>query len=305
MIPPGYIQPTEVDAYGVAGIPAATLARSAAMVDSVLRRRDGLIWAPDRNGWPCYMLRKVPAFSFTVTGSISPGTLVSVTLPSGAQMADNWIGEAVILDRTVTGSTEACVIRSFDAPSRTVILDTVSTAHTGPFVMDFGLTIMEERSLPAQRSITRLLECPVARIHSGSGRYGYGRRDEQAIGTYADVNLLTMVSAFAGPPIWQYFSVDATSYNALTGDVWVPPGVLLAYYTEVKFRYVAGWPVDGVPDAVKQATAMLAYAIQNGQFPGNALRLKAGDHEIQRAVATVLDQDMKRMLAPYRAHMFV
>jgi hypothetical protein len=87
--------------------------------------------------------------------------------------------------------------------------------------------------------------------------------------------------------------------------VWVPPGVLLAYYTEVKFRYVAGWPVDGVPDAVKQATAMLAYAIQNGQFPGNALRLKAGDHEIQRAVATVLDQDMKRMLAPYRAHMFV
>lgn len=303
--PPGYIQPTEVDAYGVANVPAATLARASAMIDTVLRRRDGMIWAPDSDGWPCYMLRKTPAFSLTVTGSVAPGEMVIVTLPTGAHMGDNWIGEAAVLDRAVPAATEACIIRAFDSYAGTVTLDLVRNAHTGPFVIDFGLSIMEERSLPAQRSITRLLETPVARVLSGVGRYGYGRRSEQALGTYADVNLLTMVSTFAGPPVWAYFSTDASSMNTMTGDIWVPPGVLLAYYTEVKFRYIAGWSIAGIPEPIKQATAMVGTAIQSGQFPGNALKLKAGDHEIQRGVATVLDTDMMRMLAPYRAHMFV
>jgi len=298
-----YILPTEVDAYGVAGIPSATLVRSSVMIDSLLQRREGLVWSPDAGGWPCYMARSRPTQTLTVAGPVNPGRTISIPMPLGFQASDNLIGEVVILDRANSNIVEACAVRSY-TPT-TMILDAALYTHPGPVTMDFGLTIFEERSLPAARSISRVAEWPLVRIVSGAGRYGYGRRSEQALGSYQDINLLTVFGAFGGPPAWEYFSIDGTSFNSNTSEIWVPPGILLAYYTDVKIRYIAGWPIGGIPEEIKQATAMLANAIQAGQFPGNALKLKAGDHEITRGVATVLDVDMMRVLVPYKAHLLV
>lgn len=301
-----YVQQTEVNNYGVAAIPMSTLMRASAMVDNILRFPHGLVWVPDANGWPCYMAKVSPSFSVTVASpSISPGVNLIVQLPPGSMLTDSIIGEVAVIDRLVPSATEAAVVRSFNAQAGTVTLATIQNAHSAPYVLDFGMTVAEERSLPTQRSITRLLETPIARVHSGAGRYGYGRRSDQMTGTYTDVNLLSMASAFAGPPAWQYFSVAASSFNQSSGEVWVPSGILLAYYTEVKFRYVSGWSLNDIPEAIKQATALLANAITQGQFPGNALRLKAGDHEIQRAVTTVLDVDTHRLLYAYRNTLMV
>lgn len=294
-----YLTSEDIASLGLSNATPAQIAQGCAMVDAYLMRPEGLVWAPDWSGAPCYMANKTPAYTIQATAGFGPGQNVVVSVPQSAMLQDK-IGAAVVIDRGTPDLTEACTILSLAAGSMTVA--SVSNAHASGAAIDFGMLIEEERSLPAKRPITRASRAPVARLAAGVGRYGLGRRSDQIAGLYSDANLLAVIQTFGGPPAWVSWDVNQASVSSTTGEIWVPAGLLLAYYSDVRFWYVAGWAVAQIPQAIKQAVANIVNAmIQFPQMTGNVKSLKAGDTQIQRFTDTVLDSDTKTMLNPFKA----
>lgn len=119
-------------------------------------------------------------------------------------------------------------------------------------------------------------------------------------------NLLAAVTQFGGPPTWEKFDITKAGLDMSTGQVWVPAGVLLAYYTNVRLQYIAGWTYVTLPSSIKQACANIINTMLN--FPevtGNIKMAKAGDSQVQRFADSVLDSDTKRLLEPFKLRGFV
>lgn len=292
------------------GVPTATVVeimRASAVVDHYLQRPKGCVWVPDSTGQPVYMAGANPLITYVYPGTISPGTNVTISLPNFVGQDDSLQFDVVILDRLTPSLMEACVVTS-SGPGQLTFQKVVNT-HTGtagtPVTIDRGLVIEEERPLPGQRSVTRLAEWPIANVISGAGRYGYGRRSDQKLGYFYDVNLLSTLSAFGGPPIWNSFAIPSSSLNPSTGDVWVPAGLLLAYYTDIKVRYVGGWPQQSLPNEIKVVTADLIKRIRDTPMGPMVRRFNTGKVTIERFADTVLDPDLKALIRPYQANWMV
>lgn len=300
--------------YGIdAAVTAAQVMRASALIDDYLRRPEGLVWSPDYAGLPAYMAGMTPSFSLAASGAIAPGTNVQVAV-TGMYRTTTLLGEVVILDRATANKAEACVIVASDATS--VTLDKVALAHNAGAVMDAGLVIVEERQMPSKRSITRVSRPNFVRLMSLQGRYGYGRRSDQMSGTFNEVNLLATLSTFGGPPQWVPVDIGQVDTSPQTGELWVPAGMMLAYYTDVRIRYVAGFPITGLPPAIKIACAQIANGIAaSADYPGAWGSIRAGDTEIKRqgmgysnapgprrvgAGITDLTPDVKASLDPFR-----
>jgi hypothetical protein len=294
-----YLSGTDLEAYGVPTATPAQVQRASALIDAYLKRPEGFVWVPDSIGSPCYMAGLDPTITLKPPQAIAPGAAVQISIP-GYNPGDEVLGEVVILDRGNQATVEACVIQAFGAGQ--VTLQSVSFAHAAGCAMDFGLVVTEEKPMPNQRSLVHLMQWPIARPLSGVGRYGYGRRSDQMLGYFDDVNLLSMFSSFGGPPVWELFEIQASSLNPITGQYWVPAGVLLSYFTDVKVRYVAGWQATALPRPIKVATAMLIDAIAEAGMGPNVRRFNTGKIDIERFADTVLDHDTRDMLRPYRAH---
>ena len=301
------ITPQDLETYGVPWATPAQVMRASTLIDAYLKRPEGCVWMPDSIGQPCYMAGLAPDMTLTADQEIAAGSNVAVSVPGFAPI-DTVLGAVVILDRgsappaTGPNIVEACVIDHFHDGQ--IILSKVVNNHPGPVTIDFGLVIMEERQMPNQRSLIHLGQWPIVRILSGVGRYGYGRRSDQMLGYFDDVNLLSMFSSFGGPPVWELFEIQASSLNPMTGQYWVPAGVLLAYFTDVKVRYVGGWQASALPPPIKTATAMLVEAINEAGMGPNVRRFNAGKIEVERFADTVLDRDTKDSLRPFMAHVF-
>lgn len=302
----GYVGPTELGTFGLVGVPVIYIARASTLVDSVLQRQEGLTWTPDANGWPCYMTRLTPRLTLNLAGPILPGLAVVVPVAGNIDTnPDMLIGEVIILDRGTPAAVEACVITT--ATMNSFTLQQVQFSHPGPVTADFGMVITEQKVLPEGRSTTTLMAWPIARIHSGTGRYGPGRHTGVSDYSSEDYGyaMLNILRTFGGAPLWSLFPLQASSWDALTGNIWIPSGIWLSYFNEVAFRYVAGWSQNNIPDAIKQAVALLAVAMQSNLLPGNITSYKAGDTQIVRAAATILDADTMRNLSSFKAHLFV
>ncbi|MCE9565841.1 MAG: hypothetical protein K8U57_27770 [Planctomycetes bacterium] len=292
-----YIQPVEYSAYGVTDASSAQIEAAGRVVNTFLSRPEGLLWSPDANGAPAYMTNLRPTLSLTAPAQINPGTNVAVTIPGHSFGAPN-IGDVVVLDRSNPNITEACVIIA--ASGNTLTLSAVQFTHPAA-TMDFGLTLLEELPVPAHRSTVRLSRSPLARLLSGFGRYATGRRSQQFAGPDLN-NLLASVGAFGGPPTWTPFPIDQTDINFGTGEVWIPAGLMLAYFSDVRLRYVAGWPQSGLPSDIKQAVAnIVRSAIDSPFFGGNVKSMKAGDGTIERFSASSIDKDTQSLLLPYKS----
>lgn len=292
----------EYETYGVPLCRPDQVLRASLLIDHYLRRPEGCVWMPDANGQPCYMSTTVPSLSYVSTTPISPGLSVVVPLPNYIGDNDSLIGECVVLDRLNPLLVESCVVSGVQAGQ--VTLTNVQFSHPAtplPVSIEFGMAVTEEKSLPSERAITRLAQWPVAQLLSGIGRYSYGRRNQQELGYFYDVNLLSTMAAFGGPPAWTSFTVPASSLNPNSGDLWVPAGLLLSYYTEVKIRYVAGWSATGLPPAIKIACGMIVSALQAAPMGPQIRRFGAGKLTTERFADTVLDGDIRSMLRPYMA----
>lgn len=296
----------DYEAYGVPLTSQGQVMRASLLVDHYLRRPEGCIWAPDANGQPCYMASKAPSIVYTSAATIAPGNSVVVALPGYVGDNDSLIGEVVVLDRLIPSITEACIVQA--QTTGQITLTNVQFAHSGatiPITLEFGMSVSEELTMPNQRSITRLSEWPIAKLMSGIGRYGYGRRLDQMLGFFYDANLIATLSAFGGPPAWVPFFTPASSLNPDTGDLWVPAGTLLAYYTDVKIRYIGGWQANNLPSQIKVATAAIVDALSAAPMGPQIRRFNAGKTQLERFADTVLDPDVKTMLRPYMANWMI
>lgn len=297
----------DFEQFGVPLTGTAHVMRASLLIDHYLRRPEGLVYGTDANGQPAYMVSKAPSQVFNYAGPLLPGLNVLVPiagyLGSPAGDNDSFIGEVVIVDRLVPSICEACIVKSM--ANGVLTLTNVQFTHPGPVTLEFGLCVDEELQMPNQRSVTRLSEWPIAKLQSGIGRYGYGRRTDQMMGYFYDMNLLSTLSAFGGPPTWTPFFTPASSMNTQTGEIWVPAGTLLSYYSTIKMRYVAGWSYDTLPSQIKVATGMIVDAMATAPMGPQIRRFNAGKLQIERFADTVLDGDIKSMLRPYMANWMI
>ncbi|WP_458763562.1 hypothetical protein [Cupriavidus basilensis] len=296
-----YLQSSDYAAFGVPTATADQVAAASTLIDAYLCRPEGLIWMPDANGLPAYMKGLDPTFAFPLPAAIAPG--LNVPVNAGPQAAMLEVGDVVVLDRATPAAVEACVIASITGTA--VLLQQVLFAHASGATVETDMVIKEQRRIPDGRPLTSASRRPLMRLIAGTGRYGYGRRGDSNRYNLEDFNLIASLQKFGGPPAWELFNVTAAGFDAATGNVWVPAGILLAYYTEVKLRYVAGYQYVNLPAQVKTACASLIQAIQATPEMGDMKKYRAGDTEIERFSASQINPDTRRKLDPFRVLAFV
>ncbi|WP_024516838.1 hypothetical protein [Bradyrhizobium sp. Tv2a-2] len=285
-------------------LPSGVGEQASAIVDAYLKRPEGLVYVTDKNGNPAFMKAAVPSMTYTVTsGAITAGNLVTVTV-SPANIRPDMIGEVMVINRNGPDELEAVVVQGTSG-NNTLTFQTCQFNHGASAELDVGLVITEERSMPNKRSIARYSKWPMPTIMSLMGRYAYGRRSDQVGGLYQEMNLLASVQTFGGPPQWIPISITQCSWSDSTGEIWVPAGMLLAYYSDVKIKYVAGFTASNVPDEIVRATASVAAALISAQAYGGAglKMISAGDMRIERFSSTYLDGDSKKLLDRYKARL--
>lgn len=324
-MPSVYLDSSEYDAFGLTStVTEAQVMRASSLIDAYLKRPLGLAYLMDQEGVPCAMQGGSPRMTYTL-GALSPGSNVTVAI-TPANATQDLIGEVLIVE-VDSVNIEALVVTAVPAANQ-LTFKTVKYSHAGGTKASLGFVITEEKSLPGMRSVVRSMQHPFVTMLSCLGRYGYGRRSDQAAGTWGDVNLLAMVQAVGGPPAWSPIEVANCGFSALTGEVWIPAGGLMAYFSDVRMHYIAGFPASDIPIAIKAATATLANVIvktttSSGEtsIGGNTLAAdvksyRAGDTEIVRfgnvtaststeVVTSSLDRDTLNLIAPFRASMFV
>lgn len=300
-MPSIYIQPGDYSAYGLApSTTAAQVQQASAMIDTYLKRPEGLLYGVDANGSPAYMLNKSPTQQLTTTQAIAPGKAVQVVVQGPVNMIQ--VGDVFLIDQANPGVCENLQVAN--VLGNTITFSSVQFAHASGALLAGGLLITEERSMPGDRPMTRMSRFPIANAVSGVGRYGYLRRGDDSTLGLDTFNMLAVFSQFGGPPAWELWTPQANSINALTGEVWVPAGVLLAYYTNIKLVYAAGWTYATLPDAVKQACAQVVYAIQQAPTLGNVKSQEAGGSRLDYFTASALSADVKMQIDTYKARMF-
>jgi hypothetical protein len=143
------------------------------------------------------------------------------------------------------------------------------------------------------------------RILSLQGRYGYGRRSDQIAGRFESENLLAMVQSFGGAPPWVSINPYDAAISPRTGEVYIPAGILLSSYSEARIRYVAGYPESQIPEPVKMATKVCVDGlIAMEDVPGSVKVYKTATTSVTRFTASSLDEDTRRMIAPFKALKF-
>ena len=300
---------TEAVNYGAAtGTTTAQIQAASSLIDAFLKRPEGLVFGVDQNGVPAYMLAQTATYAYTLTAAILPGSNVPVSL-TGGPLGVLQVGDILLLDRpNLSAPTEACVVATTTGTgqSTAITLQTVQFAHSIGAAAEYGMVIEEQKYMPDSRPLTTLSRAPTVNILSGVGRYGYGRRGDGANYNMEQFNLLAALSKFGGPPVWELFqSTYQSTWDVNTGEVWVPAGIMLAYYSEVKLRYVAGFAVNAIPTALKLACATIIQAVIANPRVGNVKSYRAGDTEVESFSASIIDDDTKKMLFPYAANLFV
>lgn len=303
-MPSIYLSPDDYADYGVpAATPRAHVIQAGEIVNQIIKRPEGLIWAPDATGAPAYMAGLAPTMTFTLKAPIAPGTNVTATIAPAIATAD-MVGDVLVLDRGDKDACEAVVVTAVSGRD-TVTFATIAFNHAGGATLDQGLLITEERALPANRSITRVARLPCVNVLGLQGRYGYGRRSDQIAGDTLDFNIFAAVQAFGSTPAWVPLNPRDASISPGTGEVWVPAGLLMAHFSDVRLRYVAGYAAANIPTAVKAATANLIAAVAGSADVSSQVKMyRAGDTQIVRFGASNVDPDTARMLKPYEARSF-
>ncbi len=302
-MPSSYLQGDDKAIYGVPNATDSQIALSSSLIDGYLQRPEGLVWVPDANGNPCYMLSLSPSFTLTATDDIAPGLNVNVTgAVQAISLGSSQCGLVAILDRGDDSKREAVIVVSISG--NTLQLANVQFDHASGAKLDFGLVIFEECQMPSGRPLTNVKRTPVRMILAGQGRYGYPRRGN-AFFEINEYNLLAAITKFGGPPVWEIFDQTLVGVDPNTGQLWAPAGILLAYYTEIRFSYIAGWTYDSLPPAIKMACANIVNAAVTFPINGAISSYRAGDTAITKFASSNIDDDTKALLEPFTARHFV
>lgn len=299
-MPSTYLLPGEYATYGVPDASTDQVVSASAVVDSYLGLPEGLVWSPDADGLPCYMANLTPSYTCELSTALTAGQAATIAYPPARSGAYGLIGTVLIADREAPAATEALVVTGVDTMAGTVTIAPPTQSHAVGASLEAGLVISEERALDAKRSTTRISRFPVARLLAAAGRYAYSRRSDQVAGLYNDYNLIAVLQTFGGPPIWQNIDVRQADLRPDTGEVWLPAGMMLAYYSDARMSYVAGYPAGSLPTAVKRATANVIRNAESAEYaPPNFRIAQAGGSKFERFSDSQLDTDTKKLLDPY------
>ncbi len=272
---------------------------ASALIDAFLARPEGLLYTTDSRGAPCYMTGANPTGSLKLTAPIVPGSDVTATVEGW--VTQDLVGEVLIADRaSQPAAPEALVVTAISG--QTVTFGTVLAAHAEGAVLETGLVIYEERNLPRRRPIARVSRSPIVRLLAGSGRYGFGRRSDQFSGAFQP-EMIACLAQFGSTPQFIPFDVTQASVNPGTDEIWIPAGLYLDNFTDVRLRYIAGYPTPPTP--VKQACIRLIQAVSD--FPElltSIQTITAGATTIKKAAGSIMGDDVQAMLAPFQAHLF-
>lgn len=301
-MPSAYLSGSDPANFGVPNATATQITQASVLIDAYLKRVEGLVWTPDSAGNPGWMVALAPRLTLTASAPIAPGANVVVPVTGGIQSIS--VGDALVLDRTNNSASEVVQVVSMTTSPTTLTLATVVNNHNSGATLDQGMVLKQHKFMPSGRPITTLAYTPVVRLLAGQGRYGYGRRGEASRYMVDEFNLLASLSHFGGPPAWEFFPLINTGVDAETGQVWVPAGVMLAYYSEINLWYVAGFAQENLPDAIKAACAQIITALTNIPQGGALKSLRAGDTQVQMFASSLISDDSKALLAPFRAKLY-
>jgi hypothetical protein len=192
LMPSVYLDSSEYDAFGLTStVTDGQVMRASALIDAYLKRPLGLAYLMDRDGVPCAMQGGSPRMTYTL-GALSPGSNVTVAI-TPANATQDLIGEVLIVE-VDSVNIEALVVTAVPSAGQ-LTFKAVKYSHANGTRASLGFVITEEKSLPGRRSVVRSMQHPFVTMLSCLGRYGYGRRSDQAAGTWGDVNLLAMVQS--------------------------------------------------------------------------------------------------------------
>ncbi|MBM2884095.1 hypothetical protein JFK97_06795 [Chromobacterium phragmitis] len=293
----GYVQLAEAAALGAAGdVTQAHLDAATMQANAWMKRPEGLIYEVDSTGNPVCMAGLAQRASFTAP-PLTPGLNVQASL--GGPVAMLQVGDVLVADRGAA-SAEALTVAAIQG--QTVTFRRVRNAHDGTQTLQYGLVLTEERSTARDRALVRLSRTKIASVLSGVGRYGYQRRGD--IPTVDPNTLFALAVTFGGPPVWELFDPSQAAINAESGQVWVPMGMLMANYSDVRLHYVAGFP-GSVPNDVKTAVVKIANQLA---FSSDGVTLKSenfGGMQYERFGGRlegggVVDQATAELLQPYK-----
>lgn len=117
--------------------------------------------------------------------------------------------------------------------------------------------------------------------------------------------MLGIVNCLGGPPAWEFWEPTEASIDADAGELWVPSGILMAYYTQIRVSYVAGWSYTALPTAIKQACANIIRAAQDNPISGNISSFTASTYKTTKFADTLIDGDTKTILTPFKTKIFI
>lgn len=297
-MPSIYLQPEDYATYGVPNATLAQVTHASVYIDAYLKRPEGLVWAPDFSGNPCYMSAAIPSATLTLAASIAPGANVQVAVNGPAAMLA--AGEVLVCDQGDSNLVEPLTVIG-GAPAGQLIFQNVLNPHSVGATLAAGLAITEQRNLARNRPIATVSRTPMVRLISGIGRYAYPRRGDAHAGNTDDFNLLAVYQTFGGPPAWEVWNPIATEFDSGSGQLWIPAGIMLAYYTEVRYRYVAGYAQGSIPTAIKMVCAKLVQTLANDPALGPVKQYGAGGFNVTLFADTLIAGDMRNDLAPYCA----
>lgn len=297
-----YIDPSEYAAFGIGSISADKIDNACMVVDAYLSRPAGLLYTADTSGLPLYMTRKATEGSFTLRADIAAGTNVAAQISPGPILS---VGSALVLDKGTPNFAETVYVKQI-VDSTHVVFASVSNAHAQGATLESGLLVEETMNVPKGRYFVTLPCGPIRRLVSLVGRVSYSRRgDSQGVLSPQTYGLLTSVSQFGGAPIWQIIEVTNSDIDLEKNQVWTPMGLLMTPYTQVRVAYVAGFTYASLPFGVKRATATIARAINESPAGASVSVFKAGEVQMERFLASVIDDDTRMMLSPYKASLYV
>lgn len=296
-MPSAYLASGEYATYGA---PAATtdaqVTQASVLIDAYLRRPEGLVYSDDSDGNPCFMKAMAAVGPFVIASGLAPGVNVPATVVGPVAFLNP--GAVVIAEKATPLNLEALVVSSITGSQ--VVFERVTKTHAPNATYHTGLTIFETRQLPSSRPLVVMSKNPICRIISMSGRYGHKRRGAIP----AESGLLSIVSQFGGASSWEAVNVDNVDTNQETGQVWIPSGLMMTDYTDVRLHYVAGFSSTSIPDAIKLATARIIDSQMKTPLNGNVKLMKAGDTQIERFIDSVIDSSVRQMISGYRARTY-
>jgi hypothetical protein len=152
-----------------------------------------------------------------------------------------------------------------------------------------------ELSIPSDRNEVVLHYRPVIKLLDAAGRYGYGRRDRRQMNVI-NVDYLAVMAVTGNPPQFNAIDVAQIDVDPATGICWLPAGLFLVSYSQVRLKWLAGF-VD-MPARVKMAMMLLINSIC-AKGEGDRTQYSVGKVSRTFATASYFTQDIERALAPF------